>query len=79
MVPRNLGAELDSPTGDGLVADVDPSLRQHLLDIAEAEGEAEIEPDRMADDVHRKPMPNERGRTPSPPLTDLMRPQGETS
>jgi hypothetical protein len=41
----------------------DPALSQQLLDVAEAQGEAEIEPHRMADDVGREPVTLKRDRT----------------
>ena len=50
-------AKLERPAADSLVADVDPSLSQHFLYIPKAQGEPEIEPNRLADDVGRKPMP----------------------
>ena len=54
------GAELDGPAPDRLVADLNPSLRQQLLDVAKAEAETEVQPDGMADDVSRKPVALER-------------------
>ena len=50
----NPGSELDRPTADGLIGDLNPALGQQLFDVAEAEREAEIEPDRMAYDVRPK-------------------------
>src|SRR4051812_10311711 len=44
-------AELERPLPYGLVADDDAAGGQHLLDHAQAEREAEIQPDRMADDL----------------------------
>ena len=48
---------------DRLVADLDPALRQHLLDVAQAEGEAEIEPHGVADYVSREPVTLERAHS----------------
>jgi hypothetical protein len=38
------------------VGDVEPSFGQELLDIAIAQSEAEIEPDRVLDDLGREAM-----------------------
>jgi hypothetical protein len=46
--------ELERPLPDGLVADDDAACRQHLLDHAEAEREAEVQPNRLADDLGRE-------------------------
>ena len=50
-------AELERPLPHGLVADHDAPCRQHLLDHAQAEREAEIEPDRVADHLGREAVP----------------------
>src|SRR3954453_720581 len=47
-------AELARPLPHGLVAHVNAAGRQHLFDHAQAQGEAEIEPDGVADDLARK-------------------------
>ena len=39
-----------------LVAHFDAPRRQQLIDVAQAQGEAEIEPDGMADDLGREPV-----------------------
>ncbi len=44
-------AELQGPLPHSLIADDDAACSQHLLDPAQAEREAEIQPDRMADDL----------------------------
>jgi hypothetical protein len=44
------------PTPDRLVGDVKPSFGQQFLDVAVAQGEAEIEPDRVRDDLGREAM-----------------------
>src|SRR3954447_26718509 len=46
--------ELARPLAHGLVAHVDAAGRQHLFDHAQAQGKAEVEPDRVADDLARK-------------------------
>jgi len=58
--PRDLRAELDRPHPNGLVADLDAPLGQHLRDIAQAQGEAKLEPDCVQDDLPRKPAAFER-------------------
>ena len=50
----NVLAELQRPLPHGLVADDDAARGQHLLDHAQAEGEAEVQPHRVADDLGRK-------------------------
>jgi hypothetical protein len=37
-------------------ADLDSTLRQQFFDVADAQGEAEIQPDRIADHLRRKSM-----------------------
>src|SRR6201993_5408695 len=49
-------AELERPLPHALMADDDAARGQHLLDHAQAEGKAEIQPNRMADDLGRKPV-----------------------
>jgi len=44
----------NDPTSDSLVTDVEPTLRQQVLDITEAEIEPEIQPNGMLDDGRRK-------------------------
>jgi hypothetical protein len=59
QILSEVATKFQTPTSDGLVANVDPALGQHLLDIAKAQGEPEIKPNRLADDVRRKPVPFE--------------------
>src|SRR4051794_36275136 len=47
-------AELARPLPDRLVADADAAGRQKLIHHAQAQREAEVEPDRVADDLGRK-------------------------
>src|SRR3954453_20303720 len=47
-------AELERPLPYGLVADDDAACGQHLLDHAQAEREAEIQPDGVANDLGRE-------------------------
>jgi hypothetical protein len=48
------GAERGDPAAHRLVADGDPALGEDLLDVPEAEREAEVEPDRMGDHFGRE-------------------------
>src|ERR1700693_2868899 len=51
---RNDPAELQSPAADRLVGHIDATLGKHILDVAVAQSEAEIEPDGLLDDDARK-------------------------
>jgi hypothetical protein len=46
--------ELQHPSPDRLVGEVQPELGEQILDIAEAQGEAKIQPHRVSDDVRRE-------------------------
>ena len=50
------GTELPHPAPYGFLGDVEPALGQQLLDVAIAQGEAEIEPDRVLNDLGREAM-----------------------
>src|ERR1700737_1256373 len=50
------GPNFQHPAPHRFVGDVEPALGQEFLDIAVAQGEAEIEPDRVLDDLGREPM-----------------------
>jgi hypothetical protein len=65
------------PAPDGLIGDRDPAFRQQIFDVAEAQREAEIEPDRVLNDFGRKAIAaiadfDHRGWY----GYDLMRPRG---
>ena len=49
--------EMVHPAPDGLIGDHDPAFRQQILDVAEAQREPNIEPDRVLDDFGREPVP----------------------
>ena len=51
---RNDPAELQSPAADRLVGHIDAALGEHILDVAVAQSEAELEPDGLLDDDARK-------------------------
>ena len=48
------GAECGAPLADGLVADDDATLGEQILNVAEAEVEAKIQPYGMSDDLGRE-------------------------
>jgi hypothetical protein len=52
--PLRSSARNGSPSGDGLIGDQDPTLSQQILDVAEAQGEPDIKPDRLLDDFGRE-------------------------
>jgi hypothetical protein len=51
--------ELQHPSPDCLIGDFQPALGEQILDIAEAESEAKVQPHRMPDDVRRKLVASE--------------------
>jgi hypothetical protein len=70
---RILGAKLPAPLSDGLVGNQDPPLCQEIFDITEAQAEAVVEPDGVADDLWGKSESVVAGRIivhgPSLPVT----------
>ncbi len=61
-VARDSRFELQHPSADGLVSDLQTALRQQILDITVAQGEAHVEPDRMPDHIGRKAVAGVRNR-----------------
>jgi len=55
-------AELEAPLPYGFMADDDAAGGEDLIDVAQAEWKAEIEPDGMADDLGRKAIAGVAGR-----------------
>src|SRR5260221_10623955 len=53
-VARDSRSKLQHPSPDGLVTDLQPALRQQILDITVAQGEAQVEPHRVPDHIGRK-------------------------
>lgn len=53
---RNRRAELQHPTPHRFIGDVEPALGEQFLHVAVAQRKAEIEPDRVLDDLGRKTM-----------------------
>ncbi len=58
-----LGTELPTPLSDGFVGDHNPPLCQEIFDITEAQAEAVVEPDGVADDLRGKSVSMIAGRT----------------
>jgi hypothetical protein len=46
-------SKLQDPSPDRFIGDIQPALGQQILDIAKAEGEVNVQPNRMPDDVRR--------------------------
>jgi hypothetical protein len=55
--PRDDRAEFQYPTPNRLIGEVETALGQELLDVAIAQREPQIEPDRMLNDRRREAMP----------------------
>ncbi len=49
--------ERQAPAANGLVRDLDPALGKKVFNIAETQAESSVEPDRVADDLRREPVP----------------------
>jgi hypothetical protein len=48
--------KVSGPVPDGFVRDGDAALREDVFDVSEAQGEAVVEPDRVADNRGREPV-----------------------
>jgi hypothetical protein len=55
QVCRDYWSEMVYPSPNGLVGDHNPMLGQQILDVAKAQGEPDIKPDRLLDDFGSKP------------------------
>ena len=51
-------AELQHPSPDRLVGDVQAALGEQILEIAEAQGDPKVQPHRVSDDVRRELVAN---------------------
>jgi hypothetical protein len=58
---RKVSAELQAPVPDAFMGHHDTAFRQDQLDVAQADAEDVIQPDRVADDLRGKPMTGIRG------------------
>jgi hypothetical protein len=56
QVPGNHRTEFEYPSADRLIADYEATLGQEVLNIAVAQGEPEIEPDSVPNDIRWKSM-----------------------
>ena len=63
QIGSNRRSKLQKPASDSLIGDVHASLSEHVLDIAEAQSESRVEPNRMTDDLGRKTVTFERQLT----------------
>src|SRR5947208_6578878 len=61
-IARDSRSKLQHPSTDGLVTYLQPALRQQILDITVAQGEAQVEPDRVPDHNWRKAVAGVRHR-----------------
>src|SRR5215469_12048254 len=52
----NHRSELQHPTPDRFIGNIEPALGEQFLDVAIAQGETQIKPDRVLDDHRRKAM-----------------------
>ena len=50
----DLWSEMVHPTANGLIGDNNSTLREQIRDVAQAQGEAKVEPDRLPNDVGRE-------------------------
>ena len=54
--------ELQHPSSNRFIGDVQPALGEQILDIAEAQGEAKVQPHRVSDDVGGESVASECDR-----------------
>ena len=54
QVRRDHRPEMIHPAANGFIGDHDPAFRQQIIDVAEAEREPEIEPDRLLDNLGKR-------------------------
>ena len=77
-VRRDQRPKLVDPAADRLTAHLDSTLSQQFLDVPDAQGEAEIEPHRVADDLSGKAMAFERKGLTQTDLRRGLSPETET-
>src|SRR3982074_1200488 len=85
--PRDHRSEFQYPAPYRLIGDIEPTLGKQILHVAIAQGEPEVQPDRVPDDWRRKAMSAIRqmghARTlsdqllPSDPVAVTMRASGD--
>ena len=54
QISRDLGSKMVHPAAHGLIGDHDPALGKQILDIPETQGESDIKPDCLLDDLGRE-------------------------
>src|SRR6266851_8978927 len=59
---RDHRSEFQYPIADALVGEVEPTLCKQLLNVAIAQGEAQVEPNRVLNHGRREPVPAIRDR-----------------
>ena len=59
---RAIIGRISEPSADALVGEVEPTLRKQLFDVAIAQGEAQVKPNRVLDHNRREPVPAIRNR-----------------
>jgi hypothetical protein len=74
QIASELQPELQDPSPDCLVRNIQATFGQQLLDVAVAKREAQIEPDGVADDVRREPVSGVGDRCHSPPYRRCQQP-----
>src|SRR5271169_2876435 len=57
-------SEFLRPAADRLIAHIDAALSHEIFDIPKAQGEPEIQPHHLANDIRREPMASERNGVP---------------
>jgi hypothetical protein len=67
--------ELQHPSPDRFIRDIQAALGEQIFDIAEAEGEAKVQPHRVPDDVRRELVASKRDRCHSPSLVADPKPR----
>ena len=68
-----VGAEFDRPASDRFVGYDNAALKQHFLDQTQAQGETEIEPDGVCDDLWRKSVSLVTDRAKDHTLVNIIR------
>jgi hypothetical protein len=53
-IGRDPGSKMIDPSSHGFIGDCDSAFRQQILDVAEAQSESGIQPDRLLNDHGRK-------------------------
>ena len=53
-IGRDHGSKMVHPAAHRLIGNQDPTLSQQILDVAEAQGEPDIKPDRLLDNLGRE-------------------------